>query len=52
MSRRKSLTLKSPNQMNLITVLVIVLCVISPQMRYTVGSAFVLLGQTLQGEIK
>jgi hypothetical protein len=52
MTRRKSLTFKAPDQMNLITVLIIVLCVISPQMRYTVGSAFVLLGQTLQGEVK
>jgi hypothetical protein len=38
--------------MNLITVLIIVLCVISPQMRYTVGSAFIFIGNTLQGEIK
>lgn len=51
MSRSKSLTFKSPN-MNLFTVLIIVLCLISPQVRYTVGSAFIFIGNTLQGEIK
>jgi len=52
MTRRKSLTFKSPNTMNLFTVLIILLCIISPQMRYTVGSAFIFVGNTLQGEIK
>jgi hypothetical protein len=48
----KRLTFKSPNPMNLFTLLLIVLCIISPQARYTVGSAFVFIGNTLQGEIK
>jgi hypothetical protein len=48
----KRLTCKSPNKMNLLTVLIIVLCLISPQVRYTIGSAFVFVGNTLQGEIK
>ena len=52
MARSKSLTFKSPDKMNLFTVLIIVLCLISPQVRYTIGSAFVFVGNTLQGEIK
>jgi len=47
---RKSLTFKSPNTMNLLTVLLIVLCIISPGVRYNVGSAFVWVGHTLQGD--
>ncbi|UYA57605.1 hypothetical protein SCREM1_148 [Synechococcus phage S-CREM1] len=49
---RKSLTFKSPNMINSALILVTVLCVLSPQFRYAVGSAFINFGQTLQGEIK
>lgn len=52
MSRRKSLTFKSPNMLNLAAVLVVILCLISPAMRYNVGSAFIWVGQSLQGEIQ
>ena len=38
--------------MNLVAVLIIVLCLISPQVRYTVGSAFIFVGNTLQGEVQ
>lgn len=48
----KPLTFKYPKNMNLITLLLIVLCIISPVARYTIGTAFVVIGQTLQGETK
>jgi len=48
----KRLTCKSLNKMNLFALLIVLLCILSPQARYTVGSAFVFIGQTLQGEIK
>jgi hypothetical protein len=48
----KRLTFKSPNPMNLFSLLLIILCIISPTARYTVGSAFISFGNILQGEIK
>jgi hypothetical protein len=52
MSRRKTLSFKSPNKMNLFALLLVLVCILSPAARYTVGSAFVFVGQTLQGENK
>lgn len=52
MVRRKHLTFKSPNKMNLFALLIVLLCIISPIARHTVGSAFIWIGDALQGEIK
>jgi hypothetical protein len=52
MARSKQLTLKSPNMMNLATLLIVLLCILSPGFRYNIGGAFIWVGNTLQGEIK
>lgn len=52
MTRRKSLTFKTPNPMNLFALLIVALCLVSPAFRYNVGSAFIWIGQTMQGEVK
>jgi hypothetical protein len=48
MTKSTKLTL---NKMNLATVLIVLLCILSPQFRYNIGGAFIWVGNTLQGQV-
>jgi hypothetical protein len=47
----KRLTCKFPNMINLAALLIVLLCILSPQFRYSTGSVFHFIGNTLQGQV-